>query len=87
MGEARVCDVANYFRSGKLSQAFNAPARVVLLIDEIDKADIEVPNGLLQELDRMKFHVYESRQTVRAIHHPVVIITSNNKKELPDAFL
>ncbi len=87
LGEARVHDVAQYIRPGKLWQAFTAPARVVLLIDEIDKADIEFPNDLLQELDRMEFHVYETGQTIRAIHRPVVIITSNNEKELPDAFL
>ncbi|MBL9057008.1 MAG: MoxR family ATPase [Rhodobacteraceae bacterium] len=87
LGEARVHDVANYIRKGKLWQAFEAPARVVLLIDEIDKADIEFPNDLLQELDRMEFHVYETGETVRARHRPVVIITSNNEKELPDAFL
>jgi MoxR-like ATPase len=87
LGEARVHDVGNYIRRGKLWQAFEAPQRVVLLIDEIDKADIEFPNDLLQELDRMEFHVYETGQTVQARHRPVVIITSNNEKELPDAFL
>ncbi len=87
LGEARVHEVRNYIRQGKLWQAFAAPARVVLLIDEIDKADIEFPNDLLQELDRMEFHVYETADTVRALHRPVVIITSNNEKELPDAFL
>ncbi|MEI4486465.1 MoxR family ATPase [Frigidibacter sp. MR17.14] len=87
LGDARVHDVANYIRRGKLWEAFSAPAKVVLLIDEIDKADIEFPNDLLQELDRMEFHVYETGQTVRALHRPVVIITSNNEKELPDAFL
>ncbi|MES2434570.1 MAG: MoxR family ATPase [Pseudomonadota bacterium] len=87
LGEARVHDVANYIKRGKLWQAFTAPARVVLLIDEIDKADIEFPNDLLQELDRMEFHVYETGETIRALHRPVVIITSNNEKELPDAFL
>jgi MoxR-like ATPase len=87
LGEARVHEVRNYIRQGKLWQAFTAPARVVLLIDEIDKADIEFPNDLLQELDRMEFHVYETGETVRAVHRPVVIITSNNEKELPDAFL
>ena len=87
LGEARVHDVAHYIRPGKLWQAFSAPQRVVLLIDEIDKADIEFPNDLLQELDRMEFHVYETGQTIRATHRPVVIITSNNEKELPDAFL
>ena len=87
LGDARVHDVANYIRRGKLWEAFAAPQRVVLLIDEIDKADIEFPNDLLQELDRMEFHVYESGETVRALHRPVVVITSNNEKELPDAFL
>ncbi|WP_405405794.1 AAA family ATPase [Paracoccus sp. Ld10] len=87
LGDARVNDVSNYIRQGKLWQAFAAPSRVVLLIDEVDKADIEFPNDLLQELDRMEFHVYETGQTVRATHRPVVIITSNNEKELPDAFL
>ncbi|WP_225029028.1 AAA family ATPase [Xinfangfangia pollutisoli] len=87
LGDARVHDVANYIRRGKLWQAFAAPERVVLLIDEIDKADIEFPNDLLQELDRMEFHVYETGETVRAQHRPVVIITSNNEKDLPDAFL
>ncbi|MFE3835649.1 AAA family ATPase [Pseudogemmobacter sonorensis] len=87
MGAERVGDVSNYIRKGKLWQAFEAPERVVLLIDEIDKADIEFPNDLLQELDRMEFHVYETGETVRARHRPVVIITSNNEKELPDAFL
>ena len=87
LGEARVHDVRNYIRKGKLWQAFQAEGRVVLLIDEVDKADIEFPNDLLQELDRMEFHVYETGETVRARHRPVVIITSNNEKELPDAFL
>jgi MoxR-like ATPase len=87
LGEARVADVANYIRKGKLWEAFEADERVVLLIDEIDKADIEFPNDLLQELDRMEFHVYETGETVRARHRPIVIITSNNEKELPDAFL
>ncbi len=87
LGDARVNDVRNYIRKGKLWQAFQAEARVVLLIDEIDKADIEFPNDLLQELDRMEFHVYETGETIRAVHRPVVIITSNNEKELPDAFL
>ncbi|TKA96276.1 MoxR family ATPase [Cereibacter changlensis] len=87
LGEARVHDVRNYIRKGKLWQAFEAGGRVVLLIDEIDKADIEFPNDLLQELDRMEFHVYETGETVQARHRPVVIITSNNEKELPDAFL
>ncbi len=87
LGEERVHDVANYIRPGKLWQAFAAEERVVLLIDEIDKADIEFPNDLLQELDKMEFHVYETGETVAARHRPVVIITSNNEKELPDAFL
>ena len=87
LGDARVNDVKNYIRKGKLWQAFEAEARVVLLIDEIDKADIEFPNDLLQELDRMEFHVYETGDTIRALHRPVVIITSNNEKDLPDAFL
>lgn len=87
LGEARVHDVGNYIRKGKLWQAFDADHKVVLLIDEIDKADIEFPNDLLQELDRMEFHVYETGQTIKARQRPVVIITSNNEKELPDAFL
>jgi MoxR-like ATPase len=87
LGDKRVSDVRNYIRQGKLWQAFAAPSRVVLLIDEIDKADIEFPNDLLQELDRMEFHVYETGETIRALHRPVVIITSNNEKDLPDAFL
>jgi len=87
LGDERVRDVANYIRKGKLWQAFDSDDRVVLLIDEIDKADIEFPNDLLQELDRMEFFVYETGETIRARHRPVVIITSNNEKELPDAFL
>ena len=87
LGDPRVHDIGNYIRKGRLWQAFDAPSRVVLLIDEIDKADIEFPNDLLQELDRMEFHVYETGETVRARQRPVVIITSNNEKELPDAFL
>ncbi len=87
LGDERVHDVRNYIRRGKLWEAFTAPGKVVLLIDEIDKADIEFPNDLLQELDRMEFHVYETGETVRAQHRPIVIITSNNEKELPDAFL
>ncbi|MGR3711119.1 MAG: AAA family ATPase [Alterinioella nitratireducens] len=87
LGEERVHDVANYIRKGKLWQAFEAHERVVLLIDEVDKADIEFPNDLLQELDRMEFHVYETGETVKAVNRPIVIITSNNEKELPDAFL
>jgi MoxR-like ATPase len=87
LGDARVSDIANYIRRGKLWEAFSAPERPVLLIDEIDKADIEFPNDLLLELDRMEFHVYETGETVKATRRPVVIITSNNEKELPDAFL
>ena len=87
LGDERVQDVANYIRRGKLWEAFASQDRVVLLIDEIDKADIEFPNDLLQELDRMEFHVYETNETVRAVRRPIVIITSNNEKELPDAFL
>ena len=87
LGEERVHDVRNYIRKGKLWQAFEADEKVVLLIDEIDKADIEFPNDLLQELDKMEFHVYETGETIRAKHRPVMIITSNNEKELPDAFL
>ncbi len=87
LGEERVHDVANYIKKGKLWQAFETDEKVVLLIDEIDKADIEFPNDLLQELDKMEFHVYETNQTIRARQRPIVIITSNNEKELPDAFL
>ncbi|GIX30802.1 MAG: ATPase AAA [Porticoccaceae bacterium] len=87
LGDPRVHDIANYIKKGKLWEAFESERRVVLLIDEIDKADIEFPNDLLLELDRMEFYVYETGQTVRARHRPVVIITSNNEKELPDAFL
>ena len=87
LGDARVHDIRNYIIPGKLWQAFIAPEPVVVLIDEIDKADIEFPNDLLLELDRMTFHVYETGETVTATHRPVVIITSNNEKELPDAFL
>ena len=87
LGDPRVHDIANYIVRGKLWDAFEAPEPVVLLIDEVDKADIEFPNDLLLELDRMEFFVYETRQTVTARHRPVVIITSNNEKELPDAFL
>jgi len=87
LGDPRVNDVRNYIRKGKLWEAFEADQKVVLLIDEIDKADIEFPNDLLQELDRMEFHVYETGETIRARHRPIVIITSNNEKELPDAFL
>jgi len=87
LGDERVSDIANYIRRGKLWDAFTSPDRPVLLIDEIDKADIEFPNDLLQELDRMEFHVYETGETIRAARRPVVVITSNNEKDLPDAFL
>jgi MoxR-like ATPase len=87
LGDERVHDIRNYIRRGKLWEAFTADKRPVLLIDEIDKADIEFPNDLLQELDRMEFHVYETGETIKAEARPVVIITSNNEKELPDAFL
>jgi MoxR-like ATPase len=87
LGDPRVHDISNYIRKGKLWEAFTAPELPVLLIDEIDKADIEFPNDLLQELDRMEFHVYETRETVKAKERPIVVITSNNEKELPDAFL
>ena len=87
LGSDQVHDVGNYIKKGKLWQAFDANERVVLLIDEIDKADIEFPNDLLVELDKMEFHVYETGERVQARHRPVVIITSNNEKELPDAFL
>ncbi len=87
LGDERVHDVGNYIRKGKLWEAFEAKNKVVLLIDEIDKADIEFPNDLLQELDRMEFHVYETNETIKAKSRPIVVITSNNEKELPDAFL
>ena len=87
LGEAKVHDITNYIRHGKLWDAFTHETRPVLLIDEIDKADIEFPNDLLQELDRMEFFVYETGETIKAERRPVVIITSNNEKELPDAFL
>jgi MoxR-like ATPase len=87
LGDERVKDVKNYIKRGKLWEAFTAPERPVLLIDEIDKADIEFPNDLLQELDRMEFYVYETDETISAKIRPLVIITSNNEKELPDAFL
>ena len=87
LGDPRVSDVGNYIKRGKLWEAFESEARPVLLIDEIDKADIEFPNDLLLELDRMEFHVYETGQSVRAGRRPIVVITSNNEKELPDAFL
>src|SRR6187397_587013 len=87
LGDERVKDIRNYIRKGKLWEAFTHSQRPVLLIDEIDKADIEFPNDLLQELDRMEFYVYETHETIQAKHRPIVIITSNNEKELPDAFL
>ncbi|MBL8571067.1 MAG: MoxR family ATPase [Phreatobacter sp.] len=87
LGDEKVKDIANYIKRGKLWEGFTAPQRPVLLIDEIDKADIEFPNDLLQELDRMEFFVYETSETVKAAQRPIVIITSNNEKELPDAFL
>ena len=87
LGDERVKDVKNYINKGKLWEAFEKKKRVVLLIDEIDKADIEFPNDLLQELDRMEFYVYETGETIKAVERPLVIITSNNEKELPDAFL
>ncbi len=87
LGDGKVHDIANYIRKGKLWEAFDADEQVVLLIDEVDKADIEFPNDLLQELDRMEFFVYETGETVQAKHRPIIIITSNNEKELPDAFL
>ncbi len=87
LGDERVHDIRNYIRKGKLWEAFTSPELPVLLIDEIDKADIEFPNDLLQELDRMSFDVYETHETIKAAERPIVIITSNNEKELPDAFL
>ncbi|MBV8934781.1 MAG: MoxR family ATPase, partial [Alphaproteobacteria bacterium] len=87
LGDERVYDIANYIVPGKLWEAFEAAEAPVLLIDEIDKADIEFPNDLLLELDRMEFYVYETRRTISARHRPIVVITSNNEKELPDAFL
>mgnify|MGYP001814060439 CR=1 len=87
LGEEKVHDIANYIKRGKLWEAFDSDEQVVLLIDEVDKADIEFPNDLLVELDRMEFFVYETGQTIRARHRPIIIITSNNEKELPDAFL
>ncbi len=87
LGDARVSDIRNYIKHGKLWDAFTSPERPVLLIDEIDKADIEFPNDLLLELDRMEFFVYETGETIRAERRPIVVITSNNEKELPDAFL
>lgn len=87
LGDDRVHDISNYIIKGKLWEAFDSDEPVVLLIDEVDKADIEFPNDLLQELDKMEFHVYETQKTIAAKHRPILIITSNNEKELPDAFL
>jgi len=87
LGDEKVRDIRNYIVQGVLWQAFESDTPVVVLIDEIDKADIEFPNDLLRELDRMEFHVYETRQTIQARHRPLIIITSNNEKDLPDAFL
>ena len=87
LGSDKVNDISNYIDKGKMWEAFTADEQVVLLIDEIDKADIEFPNDLLHELDKMEFHVYETGETIKAIQRPIVIITSNNEKELPDAFL
>ncbi len=87
LGDDRVHNIANYIVRGKIWEAFESPEQPVLLIDEVDKADIEFPNDLLRELDRMEFYVYETRQLVTARHRPVIVITSNNEKELPDAFL
>ncbi|TDG13750.1 MoxR family ATPase [Seongchinamella unica] len=87
LGDEKVHDIANYIKKGKLWEAFESDEQVVLLIDEIDKADIEFPNDLLVELDRMEFFVYETGETIKARHRPIIIITSNNEKELPDAFL
>ena len=87
LGSDKVHDIGNYIKRGKLWEAFTAEQQVVLLIDEIDKADIEFPNDLLLELDKMEFHVYETGETIKAVQRPIVIITSNNEKELPDAFL
>ncbi len=87
LGDERVHDISNYIRKGKLWEAFTSPQLPILLIDEIDKADIEFPNDLLQELDRMSFDVYETRERIEAAERPIVVITSNNEKELPDAFL
>jgi MoxR-like ATPase len=87
LGDGRVADISNYIKHGVLWDAFDSETPAVVLIDEIDKADIEFPNDLLRELDRMEFHVYETKQTIVARHRPLVVITSNNEKELPDAFL
>ena len=87
LGDSRVHDISNYIKKGKMWEAFTSDKRPILLIDEIDKADIEFPNDLLQELDRMEFFVYETGEIIKAKHRPIIIITSNNEKELPDAFL
>jgi len=87
LGDGRVANIGNYILKGVLWQAFESREQAVVLVDEIDKADIEFPNDLLRELDRMEFHVYETRETVKALHRPIIFITSNNEKELPDAFL
>ncbi len=87
LGDDRVHDISNYIVPGKIWEAFEADEQPVLLIDEVDKADIEFPNDLLQELDRMEFYVYETKRLVKAVHRPIIVITSNNEKELPDAFL
>ena len=87
LGDEKVHDISNYIVKGKMWEAFESEVPAVLLIDEIDKADIEFPNDLLTELDKMEFHVYETQQTIKAKHRPIIIITSNNEKELPDAFL
>jgi MoxR-like ATPase len=87
LGDPRVSEIRNYIKRGKLWDAFTSEQRPLLLIDEIDKADIEFPNDLLQELDRMEFHVYETGETIKAVKRPIIVITSNNEKELPDAFL
>jgi MoxR-like ATPase len=87
LGDERVHDIANYIVPGKIWEAFESDMQPVLLIDEIDKADIEFPNDLLQELDRMEFYVYETKKLIKALHRPIIVITSNNEKELPDAFL
>jgi len=87
LGDDRVHDISNYIVRGKIWEAFEADSQPVLLIDEVDKADIEFPNDLLQELDRMEFYVYETKRLVKAVHRPIIVITSNNEKELPDAFL
>ncbi len=87
LGDDRVHDISNYIVRGKIWEAFEADAQPVLLIDEVDKADIEFPNDLLLELDRMEFYVYETQEVVKAVHRPIIVITSNNEKELPDAFL